>query len=126
MQGSLGNIGTPQGGSLGGAQQGGSIKSSPIDFERALSQQLSTTGKADAIGDQAIQTGGNFLTQMVQDTQNRYAAATQATQNVFQSGGVGLHSAMIAMEEASISFQMLVEMRNKVVESLQEVMRMQV
>ena len=33
---------------------------------------------------------------------------------------------MIAMEEASISFQLLTEMRNKIVESLQELMRMQI
>ena len=33
---------------------------------------------------------------------------------------------MIATEEASISFQMMVEVRNKLLESYQELMRMQV
>jgi flagellar hook-basal body complex protein FliE len=33
---------------------------------------------------------------------------------------------MIASEEASISFQLMVEVRNKLLESYQELMRMQV
>ena len=33
---------------------------------------------------------------------------------------------MVAMEEASISFQLMVEVRNKLLESYQELMRMQV
>ncbi|MBI4023673.1 MAG: flagellar hook-basal body complex protein FliE [Verrucomicrobia bacterium] len=67
-----------------------------------------------------------LLAQMVQDTQNRNVNARQIAQQVIQGDGGSIHSAMIAMEEASISFQMLVEMRNKVVESLQELMRMQI
>jgi flagellar hook-basal body complex protein FliE len=44
-----------------------------------------------------------------------------------QSGqNVSLHQTMIAMEEASVSFQLMVEVRNKVLESYQELMRMQV
>ena len=37
-----------------------------------------------------------------------------------------LHQAMIAMQEASVAFSLMVEMRNKLVEGYQEVMRMQV
>ena len=37
-----------------------------------------------------------------------------------------LHQAMIAMEEASVSFQLMVEVRNKLLESYQELMRMQI
>ena len=37
-----------------------------------------------------------------------------------------LHQAMISMQEASVAFQLMVEVRNKLVESYQELMRMQV
>lgn len=47
-------------------------------------------------------------------------AAMQAGQNV------PLHQAVIAMEEASVSFQLMVEVRNKLLESYQEIMRMQI
>jgi flagellar hook-basal body complex protein FliE len=33
---------------------------------------------------------------------------------------------MIAMEEANVSFQLMVEVRNKLLESYQELMRMQI
>ena len=47
-------------------------------------------------------------------------SALQAGQNV------PLHSAVVAMEEASVSFQLMVEVRNKLMESYQEIMRMQI
>jgi len=37
-----------------------------------------------------------------------------------------LHQAMIAMQEGSLAFKMMVEVRNKLTEGLQEVMRMQI
>ncbi|MEQ1850284.1 MAG: flagellar hook-basal body complex protein FliE [Chthoniobacteraceae bacterium] len=37
-----------------------------------------------------------------------------------------LHQAVIAMQEAGIAFSLMVEVRNKLVESYQEMMRMQV
>ena len=37
-----------------------------------------------------------------------------------------LHQAMISMQEASVAFTLMVEVRNKLVESYQELMRMQV
>jgi flagellar hook-basal body complex protein FliE len=44
-----------------------------------------------------------------------------------QSGqNVSLHQTMIAMEEANVSFQLMVEVRNKLVDSYQEIMRMQI
>ena len=42
------------------------------------------------------------------------------------TSGPPLHHAMIAGEEASIAFQLMVEVRNKLLESYQELMRMQV
>jgi flagellar hook-basal body complex protein FliE len=38
---------------------------------------------------------------------------------------VSLHQTVIAMEEAQVSFQLMVEVRNKLLESYQELMRMQ-
>ncbi len=37
-----------------------------------------------------------------------------------------LHETMIAMEKADISFRLMMEVRNKIIEAYQEVMRMQV
>ena len=37
-----------------------------------------------------------------------------------------LHEVMISAEEASVAFELLMEIRNKILESYQEIMRMQV
>ena len=55
-----------------------------------------------------------------QNVANNAVAALQSGQNV------SLHQAVIAMEEANLSFQLMVEVRNKLLESYQELMRMQV
>jgi flagellar hook-basal body complex protein FliE len=47
-------------------------------------------------------------------------------QTVALGGTQNLHQFMIHMEEAKLSFQLLVQVRNRVLESYQEVMRMQV
>lgn len=39
---------------------------------------------------------------------------------------IDLHQAMIAMDEASLAFDLAVQVRNRLVEAYQEVMRMQV
>lgn len=68
----------------------------------------------------------NLLGQMVQEVQSKQAAADSAMTGVLAGDGVPLHEAVMASEEASLSFQLMVEVRNKLLESYQELMRMQV
>lgn len=68
----------------------------------------------------------NFLGNMVNDVSAKQAEAGAAMKGVIAGNGVPLHQAMIAVEEASVSFQLMVEVRNKLLESYQELMRMQV
>jgi flagellar hook-basal body complex protein FliE len=52
---------------------------------------------------------------------------TERLTRQFAAGeGVPLHTLMIKLEEARIGFQALVQVRNKVLEAYQDVMRMQV
>lgn len=71
-------------------------------------------------------TFANTLDRMVADVSGQQAAASEAVSGLMSGQGVPLHQAMIAMEEASVSFQLMVEVRNKLLESYQELMRMQV
>lgn len=59
----------------------------------------------------------------VNDLQNQ---ANTAIEKLATGESQGLHEVMIAMEKASISFQFLTQVRNKALESYQEIMRMQV
>jgi flagellar hook-basal body complex protein FliE len=68
----------------------------------------------------------NVLGRMVADVNARQHGAAEAV-NALQSGqNVPLHQVVIAMEEASLSFQLMVEVRNKLLEAYQEIMRMQI
>jgi len=62
---------------------------------------------------------------LVSDVSVKQAEAGQAWQGVLSGQGVPLHQAVIASEEAAVSFQLMVEVRNKLMESFQELMRMQ-
>lgn len=71
-------------------------------------------------------TWGHMVQQMVMDVNSQQQAATQKVSDVLQGGPTPVHEAMIATEEASLSFEFLAEMRNKVVDAYQQVMQMQV
>jgi flagellar hook-basal body complex protein FliE len=63
---------------------------------------------------------------LVQDVSAKQATAGNAVQGLLSGQNVSLHQTMISMEEASVSFQLMVEVRNRMLESYQELMRMQV
>jgi len=67
-----------------------------------------------------------FLGNMVSEVSAKQAAAGAAMKEVMAGGNMPLHQAMIAVQEASVSFQLMVEVRNKLLDSYQELMRMQV
>lgn len=58
------------------------------------------------------------------DQKSKEAAAIRS--DALSGGSSTLHQAMIASQEAGVSFTLLVEMRNKLLETYQELMRMQV
>jgi flagellar hook-basal body complex protein FliE len=68
----------------------------------------------------------NMLGDMVNDVAQKQAAASGSVTGLLSGQNVSLHSAMISMEEANVSFQMMVEVRNRLLDSYQELMRMQI
>jgi flagellar hook-basal body complex protein FliE len=71
-------------------------------------------------------TWGHMVQQMVLDVNSKQETAAQKVSDVLQGGPTPVHEAMAATEEASLSFEFLGEMRNKIVESYQTIMTMQV
>ena len=58
----------------------------------------------------------------VQEVQS---TAEQQVASVLQGNGQDLHSAMIAVEKADLSFQMMMQVRNKIVQAYQTISQMQ-
>jgi flagellar hook-basal body complex protein FliE len=53
-------------------------------------------------------------------------AADNSIEQLVAGRSRNLHETMIAMEKADISFRLMMEVRNKIIEAYNEVMRMQV
>jgi flagellar hook-basal body complex protein FliE len=51
-------------------------------------------------------------------------AAAQVS-NVLQGGGADINSVMIAVEKADVSFQLMMQVRNKIVNAYQDIEKMQ-
>jgi flagellar hook-basal body complex protein FliE len=68
----------------------------------------------------------NMLGGFVNDVAQKQAAAGNAVSGLLSGQNVSLHQAMISMEEANVSFQMMVEVRNRLLDGYQELMRMQI
>jgi flagellar hook-basal body complex protein FliE len=92
-----------------------------IEMPAELSEPLSTGSVQPA--------GGSFasvLGQMVSDVNAQQAVSSQAVSALQSGQNVPLHQAVIAMEEANVSFQLMVEVRNRLMDAYQEIMRMQI
>ncbi|MBL9137205.1 MAG: flagellar hook-basal body complex protein FliE [Verrucomicrobiales bacterium] len=90
-------------------------------------EQLRPGGSATA-GTTGVQAPSfdHMLGNMVQEVNAKQLQAGEAVRGLLGGENVPLHRVMIAAEEASVSFQLMVEVRNKLLESYQELMRMQV
>jgi|SRR5687768_14652883 flagellar hook-basal body complex protein FliE len=69
---------------------------------------------------------GDMLDGIAGVVQAKSSAAQAETRKILLGDSDQLHQSVIAMQEASVAFSMMVEVRNKLVESYQELMRMQV
>ena len=109
--------------------------------QRAIMQQsqqvseAARTGNVDTLqGAQAAQSTqavqgvgfGDVLNQFVSEVNDKQTASGQAVNDLLSGKDIPLHQAMIAMQEAGVAFQLMVEVRNKLLEGYQELMRMQV
>ena len=81
-------------------------------------------------GDEAAATGNNAFASMVSDGLRQVSSQLQTGEVELQKLATGdvenLHQVMIKLEESRLSFQLMLQVRNRLLESYQEVMRMQV
>jgi flagellar hook-basal body complex protein FliE len=69
---------------------------------------------------------GQMLDGLVATVDAKQAQAQSLTQQVLLGDSDQLHQSVIAMQEAGVAFSLMVEVRNKLIESYQELMRTQV
>src|SRR5437899_8339719 len=80
---------------------------------------------ATAPGSSSPSSFGKLLNEAVQQV-NDVEKGSQGELQKFLSNESDLHSVMIALEKADLSFQMMMQVRNKIVSAYQEIMKSQV
>ncbi len=69
---------------------------------------------------------GDTITDFIKSVNGKSKEAGKIAADVIQGKSQNLHEAMAAMEESGLSFKLMLEIRNKLLESFKEVQRMQV
>ncbi|MBI5327254.1 MAG: flagellar hook-basal body complex protein FliE [Deltaproteobacteria bacterium] len=87
-------------GSIGQTSLPSNEKAGKVDFSAALKEAVEKVDAMQKEADKAVQQ--------------------------FAVGKANLHETMIAMEKASLSFQLMLQVRNKIVSAYEEIMRTQV
>lgn len=67
----------------------------------------------------------NILKDSLDKLNEKQVEADNMTNEFISGGDVDLHEMMLGMEEAKMSLQLAIQVRNKVVEAVQELTRMQ-
>lgn len=69
---------------------------------------------------------GDILNEFVGEVNGKMNTATKEQAKLLAGDTNNLHTAMISMQEANTAFSLMVEVRNKLVDGYQELMRMQI
>jgi flagellar hook-basal body complex protein FliE len=96
-----------------------SIKNDPIAF-------VPTAAKAQGKDSGNQKDFGGVLKEALSDINQLQIDADKAINKVTLGQSGSIHEAMIALEKADISFRTMMQVRNKILEAYQEIMRMQV
>lgn len=100
------------------------IQSISTSVPVANEQNMNISNKPTSF--EAQQNFGDFLKAAINETNNSQIESDILTQKLVAGENVELHEVMIAAQKASISLNATMEVRNKVVEAYQEIIRMPV
>jgi flagellar hook-basal body complex protein FliE len=67
----------------------------------------------------------NILSSAIGEVESARSGAAKSVEQFLSGNGEDLHSTILATQRAELEFQMLMQVRNKVVSAYQEIMKMQ-
>jgi len=100
------------------------MKIEALESGKGLAQTFG--GTKAATGPAPTEGFSKVMGDMVAQVNANQQSADKAIQSLATGEAKGLHEVMIAVEKSSVSFQFLAQVKTKVVEAYQEVMRMPV
>ena len=100
----------------------------PISMTQGMIQPIQAL-ETRSISDSAEVSAANFkdlLKRALTDLNASQVGANESIKNLATGGEENLHDVMISMEKASLTLQYAIQIRNKVLESYQSVIQMQI
>ena len=83
-------------------------------------------GAASATGGAPSSGFMNTLQQAISKANDIQLGADQATEALMTGQSQNVHQTMVALQEADVSFQLMMQIRNKLVSAYEEIQRMQI
>ncbi len=94
---------------------------------RALANAPGATASS-AVGTSGGAQGGGFMNQLkdaISQVNDAQVHASHAVEDLMAGRTQNIHQAMVALQQADISFQLMMQVRNKLVGAYEEIQRMQ-
>ncbi len=95
------------------------IKFNPLQFA-----PVSDSPAANHVGGQGQGSFLGMLKDAIDQTNELHFQANEAVNRLVTGGDQSLHGTMVALQEADISFQLMMQIRNKIVTAYEEIQRM--
>jgi flagellar hook-basal body complex protein FliE len=96
-----------------------------ITFEKGLDALSGTDIAQKQKQGQNSESFGDMLAQSLEEVNRLHMAADEAVENLAAGKQKNIHETMIALEKANVAFQLLMQVRNKVISAYETIMRMQ-
>jgi flagellar hook-basal body complex protein FliE len=91
-----------------------------------LPNKLETSTTSQASKTESTVDFSAMLKDALKDVNDAQLTADDAVQKVLSGESKDIHSTMIALQKADVSLKMMLEVRNKIMDAYQEIMRTQV
>lgn len=97
-----------------------------ITFQKGLESLTNTETTARSNQTAKSESFGSFLANSLNEVNRLKLDADQAVNDLASGQQKDLHQTMIALEKADVAFQLLMQIRNKIIAAYESVMRMPV
>jgi flagellar hook-basal body complex protein FliE len=87
--------------------------------------QVPNVSPLDGPGQAAGDSFSSILSNAVSGVDQLHTDAASQVANLLQGGGADLNQVMVAVEKADVSFQLMMQVRNKIVSAYQDIEKMQ-
>ncbi|HDM09950.1 MAG TPA: flagellar hook-basal body complex protein FliE [Desulfobacteraceae bacterium] len=97
-----------------------------ISLQNSIEPLLSFTNRKKQTPEEKGRSFGEMLESAISEVDQLQREADGAIKELATGKEKDIHHTMIALEKASVSFQLMMQVRNKIIAAYEEIMRMQI